>query len=179
MRYTFPAEYDQAGCYLVPINAALIPLVAGALRHFEERRSWHSDEEHQRAYNAFAELQICMTKLCAEQLIESNDRLYRMLSTALYGRQYVVQSANPLVVAPPIAPTHDLAIEHADSVLGRMERLRQLLENALNGTSTPQYNRADGVRDLLEQLITALQQSDQQLDDEILAKLTEIAVLVA
>lgn len=177
MAYTFPDSYPSEACYLVPIDAALLPLVAGALKHFEERRVWHSDEEHERAYNAFAEIQAAMTLLCAQELIESNNRIYRMLSTAIFGTEYTVQSDDPLVVLPELTPTHDLIIENDDSILGRMEMQKQLLENALNGTETPNYIRQNGVRDLLEQLITALQQTGQ-LDDDILAKLAEIAVLV-
>lgn len=178
MVYTFPDNYDDAPCYLVAINATLIPFVAGALKKFEERRSWHSDEEHQQAYNAFTELEICMTKLCLEQLLESNDRIYRMISTAIYGTEYSVVTSVPLVVSPAIGPTHALTIERPDSILGRMEDQRQLLQNALNGTDTPNYGRADGVRDLLELIKTAIE-ANGGLDDDMLAKLGEIAVLLA
>lgn len=179
MRYTFPADYAERPCYVVLINASLIPFVAGALKIFEERRSWHSDAEYEQAYNAFAELQSCMTKLCLDQLLESNDRTYRMLATAIYGTTYTVTATSPaLVVSPAITPTHALTIDHEDSILGRMEDQRQLLQNALNGTETPNYDRADGVRDLLEQLKTALE-AESNLDPEMLAKLGEIAVLLA
>jgi len=115
--------------------------------------------------------------LCVDQLIESNDRLYRMIATAFYGTEYSIVTTDPLVVEPAIDPTHSLAIERDESILGRMEDQRQLLQNALNGTSTPTYDRADGVRDLLEQLLTAVEESET-LDPEILAKLAEIAVLL-
>lgn len=176
--YSFPVGYDSATCYLVPINAALVPLVAGALALFQERHYWSTSDDYERGYNAFAELKACLMRACIDDLVESNNRLYRMLDTAIYGRTYVVQTADPLVVVPDIEPTHVLEIEHSDSVLGRMEDLRQLLQNALNGTETPNYDRPNGVRDLLESLITALQ-ANGQLDDEMLAKLTEIALLVA
>jgi len=178
-RITFPADYAERPCYLVAINASLIPYVAGALRFFEKRGTWSTDADYEAGYNAFAELQVCMMRLCVDDLIESNDRLYRMLDTALYGREYTVVSTDPvLVVEPPIAATHLLAIEQEDSILGRMEDMRQLLQNALNGTDTPLYDRANGVRDLLEQLITALEATGD-LDDDMLAKLAEIALLVA
>lgn len=178
MKYTLPDNITESACYLVPIPAAIIPLVAGALKHFEDRRSWHSDDEHERAYNMFAELQACMLSLCVKDLIESNDRLYRMLDTAIFGTGYVVQSTDPLVVTPEIPPQRTMGIHDEASILGRMENMRQLLENALNGTETPQYDRANGVRDLLEQLITKLGETGQ-LDDEMLAKLIDIAVLLA
>lgn len=179
MRYTFPTDYAERSCYVIAINASLIPLVAGALKHFEERRSWHDDAEHEQAYNAFADLQRCFMKCCIDDLIASNDRLYRMVDTALYGTEYTIEETDPaLIVTPEIGPTHELTIENADSILGRMEDMRQLLQNALNGTETPNYDRANGVRDLLESLITAVEESGG-LDPEMLAQLVEIAGLLA
>jgi hypothetical protein len=179
MRYTFPSDYAERSCYVVAINASLIPLVAGALKHFLERRSWHDDAEYELGYNAFADLQRCMMKCCIDDLLASNDRLYRMVDTALYGTEYTIEATDPeLIVTPEISATHDLTIEHADSILGRMEDMRQLLQNGLNGTETPNYDRANGVRDLLEQLITAAE-AESELDPEMLAKLAEIAVLLA
>lgn len=178
MRYTFPADYAERTCYLVAINASLIPLVAGALKHFEERRSWHTDAEYEQAFNAFLELEICMTRACIDDFIESNNRLYRMVDTAIFGTAYTVTSDDPLVVDPLIAPTHDLTIADPSSILGRMEDQRQLLQNALNGTETPNYDRANGVRDLLESLIAAVQAGDSS-DEDMLAQLVQIAGLLA
>lgn len=179
MRYIFPTDYDGRKCYLVAINASMIPLVAGALKHFEERRSWHSDAEYEQAYNAFAELQACMMKCCIDDLIESNDRIYRLVDTALYGRHYEIVSTDPdFIVEPPVQAAHPLVIENVDSILGRMEDMRQLLQNGFNGTETPLYDREFGVRDLLEQLKVALE-AESNLDPDMLAKLGEIAVLLA
>lgn len=179
MRYTFPIDYAERSCYLVPINASLIPLVAGALKHFEERRSWHTDAEYEQAYNAFLELEICMTRLCIDDLIESNDRLYRMLGTALYGTEYSVVSTDPvLVVEPAIEATHSLVFEQEDSILGRMEDMRQLLQNALNGTDTPLYSDIPGIREQLANLITAVEAGGAS-DADMLAQLIQIAGLLA
>lgn len=179
MRYTFPIDYAERTCYLVPINASLIPLVAGVLKQFEERRSWNSDEEYEQAFNAFLDLEICMTRLCVDDLIESNNQIYRLLSGALYGTEYSVVSTDPvLVVEPPIDSYHLLDFENENSILGRMEDMRQLLQNALNGTETPLYDRTNGVRDLLEQLIAAVQAGDTN-DEDMLAQLIQIAGLLA
>lgn len=179
MRYTFPTDYAERTCYLVPINASLIPLVAGALKHFEERRSWHSDEEYEQAFNAFLELEICMTRLCVDDLIESNNQIYRLLSGALYGTEYSVVSTDPvLVVEPPIESFHLLDFENENSILGRMEDMRQLLQNALNGTETPIYSDTPGIRELLANLITAVEAGNTS-DEDMLAQLVQIAGLLA
>ena len=178
MKYTFPADYDQASCFLVPINSTLVPIIAGKLKDLEKPYSWHTDEDYERGYNAIAELEACMTRLCVEQLIESNDRLYRMLDTAIFGRAYAVNSLDPLVVLPRINPTHALVYEDDASILGRIHISQQLLENALNGTSTQHYDRANGVRDLLEQIIAKLEESGSDNED-LLAELQVIAGLLA
>ena len=178
MAQTFPATYDTSSCYLVPINASLIPIVAGALGLFQERWAWNTDEDYERGYNAFAELKVCLMKTCIDALIESNNRLYRMLDTAIYGTQYLIQSPEPnLIVVPEIGPTRSLFVEDERSIIGRMETFQQLLDNALNGTETPQYDRANGVRDLLEQLISSIGETGQY-DEEMLARLVEIAGLL-
>jgi len=179
MKITFPADYEERSCYLVAINASLIPYVAGALRFFEKRGTWASDADYESGYNAFAEIQRCMMRCCIDDLIESNDRLYRLLSGALYGTEYSTVSTDPeLVIEPPIGPYHSLDFENENSILGRMEDMRQLLQNALNGTDTPLYTEIPGIRELLANIITALE-STGTLDDDMLAKLSEIAVLVA
>lgn len=179
MKITFPTDYAERSCYLVAINASLIPYVAGALRFFEKRGTWLSDADYEQGYNAFAELQVCMMQLCVDQLIESNDRLYRMLDTAIYGRDYAVVETDPeLVVTPIIDPVHTLEIENDESILGRMELLKQLLENALNGTDTPNYSDTPGVRELLANLITAVEAGGAS-DEDMLAELVQIAGLLA
>ncbi|MBK9943666.1 MAG: hypothetical protein IPP13_18825 [Kouleothrix sp.] len=177
MKYTLPDNIDASSCYLVPVPAALIPLVAGALKHFEDRRVWHTDAEYEQAYNAFAALQACFMKLCAEELIESNNRLYRLLDTALFGRTYTVESTDPLVVIPELEPARSINYENDASVLGKLDLLLQLTDNALNGTETPNYNYAPSVKALLQEVITALQNTGS-LDADMLAKLSEIALLV-
>jgi hypothetical protein len=163
---------------MVPINASLIPFVAGALKIFEERRSWHDDTEYEQAFNAFVELEICMTRLCVDDLIESNDRLYRMLDAAIFGTAYEVTTSDPLVVEPIIWPTHTLEIADPLSIMGRMDDMSQLLQNALNGTSTTNYTDVPGIRELLANLITAVEAGGAS-DADMLAQLIEIGALLA
>lgn len=164
-------------CELAIFPVAVVPYALGALEARAPRHIW-ADEHYVRGEQLIRRLQLALLCGGLQELLESNNRLYRMLDTAIYGVGYTVQSTDPLVVSPEIPPQRTMGIYDDSSILGRMESLKQLLENALNGTETPQYDRANGVRDLLEQLITAIQNSGQ-LDDEMLAKLAEIALLVA
>jgi hypothetical protein len=68
VKYTFPAAYGE-DCVLVPIDAALVPMVAGALLHFQQRGYWKTESDYQQGYNAFAELQADMAGRCMERLI--------------------------------------------------------------------------------------------------------------
>lgn len=68
MRYAFPATYGE-DCVLVPIDAALVPLVAGALLLFQQRGYWKTDADYEQGYNAFAELQADMSGRCIDKLI--------------------------------------------------------------------------------------------------------------
>lgn len=57
MIYTFPPNYGTDSI-LVEVDAALVPLVAGALRPFEQRYSWATDIDYEQGYNAFCKLQV-------------------------------------------------------------------------------------------------------------------------
>lgn len=166
MRYTFPQAYGQC-CYLVPIDAALVPLVAGALRLFEERGIWVTDEDYELGYNAFAELQVCMTGRCIQDLVEAQERTYRLLDRALNGTAYVATPdpvdpvLNPPTITPAIPdvpPTTALA----PGLLARNERLLRLVDNLSTGRNygfdvqnpgEPELDNLVGLRET----VTALQ----------------------
>ena len=172
-----PAEPPDL-CELAVFPVAVVPFALGALESRIPRHVWAS-ESYVRGVQLVRSLQMAILCGGLKEVTERQDALYRMVDTAIYGRIYTVEATDPeLVVSPTIQHVHDLAIEHDDSILGRMEDQRQLLQNALNGTDTPNYDRVDGVRDLLEQIKTAIEASGG-LDDDMLAKLAEIALLVA
>lgn len=176
MQFVFPLDYGNRDCFLVAIDASIIPLVAGALQMYEERRNWHDDAEYERAYNAFAELQACMTKTCLSELIESNNRIYRLLDAGIFGRTYDVISEDPLIVEPAIPPVPDLSTT-GDGLIGQVNNMQLMLRNALNGDVFPSagYTNPRGVKPLLEELI---EQSGGLSDEEkaqLFQKLLEIA----
>jgi len=122
-----------------------------------------------------------MAILCGglKEITDRQDNLYRMLGTAIYGTEYSVVSIDPdLVVEPPIEPTHNIDFVNPDSILGRMEDARQLAQNAMNGTETAIYAEPLGVRELLANLITAVEAGGAS-DADMLAELVQIAGLLA
>jgi len=163
-------------CELAAFPVAVVPYALAALEHRIPKYIWDS-ASYVRGVQLIRSLQMAILCGGMVDLIESNDRIYRMLDTALYGTDYSVISTDPLVVEPAIEATHALTIEHPDSLLGRAEDLRQLLQNGLNGTATTLYDRELGIRDLLELIKAAVEASDT-LDPDMLAKLAEIALLL-
>lgn len=176
--FSFPTSDTPLECALVVVPIPVLPFILGAMGQLQERQYWQTADDWYAAYEAIAAVEVCAMATCVNELIESNNRMYRMLDTALFGVGYTVESTDPLVVTPPIPPQRTMGIYGDDSILGRMENLKQLLENALNGTDTPQYDRANGVRDLIQQLINAIGNEQTDLDG-MLTKLELIATLVA
>jgi hypothetical protein len=182
MKYTFPANYAESDCYLVAINVALLPLVAGALKHFEERRCWHTDEEYESAYNAFAALEACMTSCCVRQLIDSNDRIYRLLDSALNGAVYAVAGAGTLAdpylyePAMPLVPQTLPGEEPSLKFSG--EKTLRLIDNLVNATTYTDAPDNRNIRDMLQEIIDKAEGTGE-FDEEIRDKLIQIALALA
>lgn len=150
MKYVFPLNYGEK-CILVPIDAAIAPFVSGALNKFQSEYIWATQEDYEKGYNAFAELQAAMTNNCLQDLIDSNDRLYRLMDTALNGTAYSATPATSppaAVPADPTRPTFAPAIPlvppatspSALPVIGlrhRFERVANLLDNLITGQQFP------------------------------------------
>jgi hypothetical protein len=110
VQYTFPPTYGEC-CYLVPIDASLVPFISGALMKFQERGVWSSESDYQSGYNAFAELQAAMSGHCITDLVEGQNRIYRLLDTALNGAVYTASGVPPVVTPEiPAVPTADIGV---------------------------------------------------------------------
>jgi hypothetical protein len=170
VKYTFPETYGTDEV-LVPIDIALIPLVSGALKHFERPETWESDEAWQAGYNAFAELQVAMTGRRISDLIEAVDRQYRLIDTALNGTQYT-SSANPADPARPIVSPEIPAAPGAD--IGQAPGLRaQLL--AAQGTINAGWFGIGGQPATAADIVNALRVGSDADTDRITAAIDAIA----
>lgn len=178
MPQTFPSEWRDAPCTLLVVPMPILPYVIGLLKMPEQKGFWASNDDYRAAYTAFYEMERCAVTICLADLIESSDRLYRMLDTAIFGTEYTVESTDPLVVSPAIEPVHSVSIINQDAILGRVDRLTQLLENAINGTETPLYTLSPSVKALLQSIIDALSSEDTDIGS-LLTELEVIAGLLA
>lgn len=157
---------------------AVVPYALAALESRATLYTW-SPDSYLRGNQLIRSLQMGLLCGGLKEITDRQDALYRMLDTAIYGIEYSVVSTDPvLVVEPTIEATHSIVFDNPASVLGRMEDMRQLLQNALNSTETPLYAEPLGVRELLANLITAVEAGGAS-DADMLAELVQIAGLLA
>ncbi len=175
---TFPEDWRDQPCFLVSIARPLVPYVGGLLKIMENKGFWASDIDYVRGYTATTELEACLMSTCLNILLEQNDALYRLLNTGIFGVTYSTVSDDPLVVTPAIAPHVTLDVHDQDSIMGRLDRLTQLVDNSINGTETPLYTYSPDVKTLLQGIIDALGSDTTDLDG-ILAQLEIVAGLLA
>lgn len=174
---TFPADWRDQPCFLVSIPRPLVPFVGGLLKILENRGFWVSEEDFVSGYTATTELEACLMSTCLDVLLQQNDALYRLVNTALLGQAYTVVSPDPLVVEPAIEPMVTLEILDQDSLIGRVDRLTQLVDNRLAGTETPLYDQLPGIKQQLEDIIAALGEGTDLT--EVISNLEAIALLLA
>lgn len=174
---TFPEDWRDQPCFLVSLPRPLVPYVAGLLKISEQRGFWASQEDYLRGYTAIIELEECLMTACLDVLFQKQDELYRLLNTALLGVSYETVSEDPLVVTPAIAPHVNLDIHDQDSLIGRVDRLTQLVDNRLAGTETPLYDQLPGIKQQLEEIIAALGEGTDLT--EVISNLEAIALLLA
>jgi hypothetical protein len=172
---------------------ALIPAVLGGLETRASRYVWATPDDWKRGRRLIREVQAGLLMGTAQELIESNNRIYRLLSTALLGTEYTVTPAvSPLPALPadPTRPTITPALPDAPpatapallpgrAMLNRQQRLLDVVDNALNGTvvdAAPTLQPS--VRDNLEAMRQLLATADS-LDGDMLAQLISIAFALA
>jgi len=142
----------------------------------EQRGFWQTETDYQNGYTAVIELEACLMSTCLNVLFQKQDELYRMLNTGIFGVTYATVSEDPLVVTPAIAPHVTLDVHDQDSIMGRLDRLTQLVDNRLAGTETPLYDELPGIKQQLEDIIAAL--GDTSDLTTIISDLEAIALLL-
>lgn len=173
----FPDDWREQPCFLVSIPRPLVPYVGGLLKIAENRGFWASSDDYLRGYTAIMELEACLMSTCLDVLMAQNDALYRLINTAVLGQAYTAVTEDPLVIAPAIEPFVSLDVLDQDSLMGRIDRLTQLVDNRLAGTDTPLYSELPGIKQQLEAIITALGEGTDLT--EVISNLEAIALLLA
>ena len=90
-----------------------------------------------------------MAILCGgmNELVESNNRLYRLMDTALNGRVYTVDSTEPLLITPAIADV-PIALDPPAGMVANLDNLPGILDPGWFGYGGHKATIADIVRSL-------------------------------
>jgi len=155
---------------------ALLPIIAGRIAELEEERIWIV-ADYPAAYQAIAQFEACMSVTCLSDLLESNDRIYRLIDAGLFGRVYDAGDNPPLTITPVIPSVPDLDFANPGA-LGKLEHIDQGLQSFVGGIDTPNYSGTPNVLSLLQQVIDALGTEDADIGS-LLTQLELIAGLLA
>lgn len=146
--FSFP-DTSQAECALLAVPVPMLPLVLGAFGQLQDRRYWQTDQDWQGAYEAIAAIEASAMTTCLSSLVASQDRLYRLLDSALTGTIYAVTETDPLTIEPAIPDVPDLSTPPTStSLLGMLDALPGVLDAGWFGIGGHKATLADIVRSL-------------------------------
>jgi hypothetical protein len=137
-KFEFPAglldgEHDSV-LLCVPV-----PLVPYFRRFFAQQQSpyiWKTRADFERAYPAFTAIEAQMTASCISNLVAEQQRLYRLLDTALNGTHYtVVPMGSEPVIVPELPAVPPASANATNSLRAHITRLWQLAENDVAGVT--------------------------------------------
>lgn len=149
MKLQVSAQEDAIDGYFVFVPRNFIHIWAGALFELSERWVWASEEDYARAYHIIARLRSCMLTCPAKQLIEGNNRIYRLLSSAMFGTVWSVTSTEPLVIEPPIPDVPDMLVQLPGN-LAQLEDARVKLQTIIDSLSSDDEDMAAIIQQLIE-----------------------------
>lgn len=177
MQHTFPPDYGTRGCFLVPIDTTLLSIVAGQLKYLEQRWAWKTEQDYEQGYNAIAELEACMTKLCVKELVESQQKLYRLIDSTFNGVVYSQELVNGTqTILPPIPPVPAVTQDTFITRLMAMENIRALNTYAVAyGETVPP---GESLRELLKLALAQQDEWDQEEITQLLQLLSTLAAAV-
>lgn len=147
-KYLFPKQaYNSNNYAVVCVNTAFIPFFRIFFATMQERWRWSTREDWWRSYQVFAEMEEMLMIDCMKQVIASQDRIYRLLDTALNGTTYVINPpvapateptiTPPIHIAPPNnSPHYPSRNAEPYGLRMRLERLINLIDNQVTGRQT-------------------------------------------
>jgi len=145
-KYTFPTLTDAPSA-LVCVPIPVIPFFRRFFSEMQQRNLWQTRDDWLRAYGTFSQIEADMMSGCLQELVESNNRIYRLLDTTLNGAEYTAtpDGLGGYTVAPEIAPAPSASSPAELPAYGlrpRLERLINLLDNLSTGQLYPEIGPA-------------------------------------
>lgn len=179
-KYVFP-DLTDAQSALLCVPMPLIPFFRRFFQDMQRREIWRTRADWFDAYQTFAELEEMLMGSCLKDLVEEQQRLYRLWDTALNGTQYTV-AGDVISPALPAVPPADSNATNA--LRAHVTRLWQLGENAVAGVTAgpgegiagaPALPDSDTARQLLRRLIVAIDGNGTPPPEENLQELLTAA----
>lgn len=168
--YLFPiTAYQADNCTLLCVNTALIPFFRLFFADMQKRDRYATRDDWWHGYQAFAELEEMLMSGCVQQLIEGQNRLYRLLDTALNGVAYTA-TTDPATQITTITP--DQPVVPATTVGVAPGLRRQLLD--MQGTINAGWFGIGGEPATLADIVNALRVGSDGQKQNILDTLGNI-----
>jgi hypothetical protein len=164
---SFPPASGLDTCVLLVVPIDLVPIVGGLFGQLEARSRWATPADWQQGYRAFTALEKQLMDQCLKQLVDSQDRVYRLLDAAMYGTVYSadVNEVTGETVVTPAIPDAPASSPILPGLVERMTNIERVLDNALNGTIyEPSYTNTAHLRLLLQGIIDRLITGDPEGD---------------
>lgn len=154
-----------------------VPFFLAALESRTQHFMWDSEQSAHNGEQMIRRLQVSLLTGGIKEITRRQDQLYRLIASGLTGKQWSLQSEEPLVINPPIPDIPDTSIVDDTSLLGNGVLSYKMLDNALNGTPNDRFSDPNGVKPLLTQLLQAYQQGEIDTE-EMIGYLKTIALLL-
>lgn len=138
---TPPDPPDVAELAIFPVAA--VPYALAALEHRIPKYVW-SQDGYVRGVQLIRSMQMALLTGGMTDLIESNNRIYRLLDSALYGRVYEQVSVDPIEIVPAIPVTPDPVLFPA-GMLSMVDQLPGILDAGWFGIGGHKATLADVV----------------------------------
>jgi hypothetical protein len=149
-RFSFPSNLvppdppDVPELAIFPV--AVVPYALAALESRTTKHTW-SEDGYQRGVQLIRSLQMALMTGGLSDLLEGQNRIYRLIDSAMYGREYTVETEEPLVIAPVIPLVPDPTLEPA-GLLTMVDALPGILDAGWFGIGGHKATLADVVKAL-------------------------------
>jgi hypothetical protein len=170
--YVFPTdEYNENNLSLVTVPKAAIPFFRRLWEILQDRSTWYDRESWFRGYQVAAWLEEMLMTNAFTDLVEGQNRIYRLLDTALNGTEYTAtpDGFGGYTFEPEIATVPPVSASAPNALRAHVGRLWRLVENSTSGATYGAGAGIDGapalgddqsdraaLRELLDQVETLL-----------------------
>lgn len=151
-------------CELAVFPIAAVPFALGALEYRIPRYVW-ADDSYLRGVQLIRSMQMAILCGGMSDLLEGQNKIYRLLDSALYGRVYTVASSEPLVISPLIADV-PVPLDPPAGMVAMLDQLPGILDAGWFGIGGHKATIAD--------VVNALRVGNSQTGESVVSQLEGI-----